>query len=119
MGISDHAISPALSILLYDPVNKTWYFEKFIFEVEASYSFKITCILVRQLIPFIKNGGVINKKILFNVMVSYFYSFHRCTSISEDGRYLSHSNIDHYESGHLWRTPYIRTGDYSDRTPFF
>ena len=33
----------------------------FIFELEASYSFKITCILVRQAISLNKNGGVISK----------------------------------------------------------
>ena len=46
---------------LFDPVNKAWLFEKFIFELEAFYSFKITCILVRQLISLQKNGGVISK----------------------------------------------------------
>ena len=40
---------------------KSWLFEKFIFELEASYSFKITCILVRQVISLKKNGGVISK----------------------------------------------------------
>ena len=35
---------------LYDPACKAWLFEKFILDVEASYSFKITCILVRQVI---------------------------------------------------------------------
>ena len=34
----------------YDPACKTWLFKKFIFELEASYSFKITWILVRQAI---------------------------------------------------------------------
>ena len=38
-----------------------WIFEKFIFELEAFYSFKITCILVRQVISLKKNGGVISK----------------------------------------------------------
>ena len=40
---------------------KSWLFEKFIFELEASYSFKITCILVRQVISLKKIGGVISK----------------------------------------------------------
>ena len=57
-----HTICPVLSILfLYDPVHKAWLFEKFIFELEASYSFKITCILVRQVISLKKNGGAIVK----------------------------------------------------------
>ena len=46
---------------LYDPTNTAWVFEKFIFELEAFYSFKITCILVRQVISLKKNGGVISK----------------------------------------------------------
>ena len=39
-----------ISSFLYDPACKAWLFEKFIFELEVSYSFKITCILVRQVI---------------------------------------------------------------------
>ena len=31
------------------------------FELEASYSFKITCILTKQVISFKKNGSVIRK----------------------------------------------------------
>ena len=58
----DHTICPVLLILfLYDPVCKVWLFEKFNFELEASYSFKITWILVRQVISLKKNGGVIRK----------------------------------------------------------
>ena len=49
------------NLFLYGPDCKTWLFEKFIFEVEASYSFKITCILVRQVISLKKNGGIISK----------------------------------------------------------
>ena len=60
----DHAICPVLSILFYqfyDPAYKAWLFEKIIFELEASYSFKITCILVRQIRSLEKNSDVINK----------------------------------------------------------
>ena len=46
-----------IPIALFYPANMAWLFEKFIFEVEAFYSFKITCILVRQ----VKNGSVISK----------------------------------------------------------
>ena len=46
---------------LYDLASKAWFFEKSIFEIETSYSFKITCILARQLIPLKKNGGVFGK----------------------------------------------------------
>ena len=58
----DRTISPVLSnSFLYDPACKVWLFEKLIFELEASYSFKITCILVRQVISLKKIGGVISK----------------------------------------------------------
>ena len=39
-----------INSFLYDLANKGWFFKKYIFEVEAFYSFKIACILVRQLI---------------------------------------------------------------------
>ena len=42
-------------------MTQTWLFEKFIFELEAFCSFKITCILVRQVISLMENGGVISK----------------------------------------------------------
>ena len=38
-----------------------WLFEKFILELEVSYSFQIVCILVRQDISLKNNGGVIGK----------------------------------------------------------
>ena len=50
-----------IPIALFYPANMAWLFEKFIFEVEAFYSFKITCILVRQVISLKKNGSVISK----------------------------------------------------------
>ena len=62
MNNCDHTICPVLPILfLYDPANTAWLFEKFIFELEAFYSFKITCILVRPVISLKKNGGIISK----------------------------------------------------------
>ena len=58
----DHTICPVLSILLlYDPAYKAWLFEKFIFELEASYSFNITCILIGQVMSLKKNCVVISK----------------------------------------------------------
>ena len=54
-------LSCFIDSFLYDPANTAWVFEKFIFELEAFYSFKITCILVRQVISLKKNGGVISK----------------------------------------------------------
>ena len=62
MESCDCATSPIfLILLLYDPASKAWLCENFIFELEASYSFKITCILVRQVISLKKIGGVISK----------------------------------------------------------
>ena len=43
---------------LYDPANTVWFFEKFIFELEAFYSFKITSILIRHVISPKENGDV-------------------------------------------------------------
>ena len=51
-------------------------------------------------------------------MVSYLYFLNLCFSISEDGRYLSYSNIKQYESGHPWRTSHVRLKG-SNRRPFF
>ena len=44
----DHTICHLLSIFLYDSTYEDLLFKKFIVEVEASDSFKITCILVRR-----------------------------------------------------------------------
>ena len=54
-------LSCFINYFLYDLANKAWLFEKFTFELEAFYSFKITCILVRPVITLKKNGGVISK----------------------------------------------------------
>ena len=45
----------------YDPANKAWLFEDFICELEASYSFKISCILKRQVTFLKKNSSLISK----------------------------------------------------------
>ena len=50
MEIWPYNLSCFMNSFLYDPACKAWIFEKFLFELEASYSFKITCILVRQVI---------------------------------------------------------------------
>ena len=46
---------------LCDPAHKTCLFEKFIFELEASYSFKITWHLIKQVISLKKNRSLIGK----------------------------------------------------------
>ena len=50
MEMWPYYLSCFINSFLYGPACKAWLFEKFIFELEASYSFKITCILVRQVI---------------------------------------------------------------------
>ena len=61
INIGDYTICPILSILfLNDLAYETWLFEKFIFELEDSDSFKITCVLVKQLISLEKNDSVIS-----------------------------------------------------------
>ena len=70
-----------------------WIFEKFIFELEAFYSFKITCILVRQVISLKKNGGVISKiycLILWSPICTPLIALYQ---YQWNGKYLSHSNI--------------------------
>ena len=59
--LSPYDLSCFINSFLCDPANKAWLFEHFIFELEAFYCFKITCILVRQVISVTKNGGVISK----------------------------------------------------------
>ena len=54
-------LSCFINSFLYDPACKLWLFEKFIFELEASYSFKMVCILVRQVRHLKKIGGVFSK----------------------------------------------------------
>ena len=99
-----------------------WLFEKFIFEPEAFYSFKMACILVRQVISLKKNGGFISKiycLILWSpictplILVSASV---KMTGTSATITYKSGTSL--YESGHPWRTPHIRLKG-SDRRPFF
>ena len=54
-------LSCFINSFLYDQACKAWLFEKLVFELEASYSFKITCILVKQVISLKKIGCVISK----------------------------------------------------------
>ena len=54
-------LSYFINSFLHDPANKDWLFEKLIFELEAFYRFKFSCILVRQVMSLKKNGGVISK----------------------------------------------------------
>ena len=64
-----YQLSCFINSFLYYPACKAWLFEKLIFELEASYSFNITCILVRQVISLKKVGSVISKILC---LVSWF-----------------------------------------------
>ena len=58
--------------------------EKFTFEVDASScSFKITCILSRQVISLQEDGGIVTKTDYLNLMVSYLYSFNPFIGINK------------------------------------
>ena len=59
--MENYHFSCSINSFLCDLAIKSWFFEKFIFEIETSSSFKVTCILVSQLIPPKKNSGVIGK----------------------------------------------------------
>ena len=62
MEICDHTICLILLILFcINQLFKAWLFEKFIFELEAYYSFKITSVLVWKGISLKKNGDAIDK----------------------------------------------------------
>ena len=50
-----------INSFLHDPAYMAWLFKKFVFELEAYDSFKITSILIRQVISLEKNGDVIGK----------------------------------------------------------
>ena len=54
-------LSRFINSVLYHQACKAWLFEKFSFELEAYYSFKITSVLVRQVISLKQNGDVIIK----------------------------------------------------------
>ena len=84
---------------LYDLACKAWILEKFIFELEASHGFKITCILVSQETSLKRNGGVISKT-YWLILWSYLYSFSRCININENGKYLNHSKLS-YRNSHI------------------
>ena len=106
-----------ISFFLYDPAYITWLSKKFVLEIEVSY-FKIICILVRQVISLKKKWWCHCQNLLFNFMVSYLYSFNPCIIINEIGKYLTHSNIEQYESRHSYRTFHIRVKG-SDSRAFF
>ena len=108
-------LSCFINSFLYDPANMAWIFEKFIFELEAFYSFKITCILVRQVTSLKQNGGVISK-IYFLILWSPIYT--PVILVSASVKMASTLATVTYNSVHPWQTPHIMV-KVSDRRPFF
>ena len=64
MEMWPYHLSCFINSFLYDLAHKAWLFEKFIFELEASYSFKIICILAR-LVIHLRKLVVSSAKFLF------------------------------------------------------
>ena len=110
-------LSCFINSFLNDPACKAWLFEKFIFELEASYSFKITCILVRQVISLKKNGGVINE---IYCLVSLSPISNPLILVLALVKMASTSTTVIYNSMRVntpWQTSYIRVKE-SDSRPF-
>ena len=119
MGSFDLAICPGLSVLfLYVTAYQAWLFEKFIFELESSsYSFKITCILLKKAISPKK---IAMSSAKFTNFISWSPIFTPFILLSASMKLASTSAAIIYytnESVHLWWTPCIRVKG-SDRTPF-
>ena len=115
----DHTICPVLSILFYmtKPISLRL-FEKFIFQLKAFYSFKITCILVRQVISLKKNGGVISK---IYCLILWSPISPPLILLSASVKMAGTSGTKTYKSNdsvHPWRTPNIRVKG-SHMKPFF
>ena len=119
MGSFDLGICPGLSVLFfYAPAYTAWLFEKFIFELKAySYSFKITCILLRQVISpekMVMSSAKFTNLISWSPICTPFIVL----SISMKLVITSAAIIcNTNESGHPWWTPCVRVKG-SDRRPF-
>ena len=109
-------LSCFINSFLYNPACKPWLFENLIFELEASYSFEITCILVRQVISFKKIGSVISK---VYCLVSWSPICTPLILLSALMKMASTSAtvIYKYECGNPWLTSCIRVKK-SDSRPF-
>ena len=97
---------------------KTWLFENFIFELDASpYSFKITCILLRQVISLKK---IVVSSAIFTILISWppiciplilLMALMKLASTSSTIMYKS------IENKHPWQTSRVKLKR-SDRRPF-
>ena len=119
MGNFDLAICPGLSVLFfYAPAYRAWLFEKFIFELKAySYSFKITCILLRQVISpkkMVMSSAKFTNLISWSPICTPLILSSASMELASTSAALIY-NTD--ESGHPWRTPCIRVKG-SNRRPF-
>ena len=91
---------------------EAWLFEKFIFEVDASsYSFKITCILSRQVISL--KMIMVSSAIIycFNVMVSYLYSFNPLKALMKLASTTVAIIYKSIENWQPWKTSRVRWKD--------
>ena len=115
----DLGVCPGLSVLfLYAPAYRTWLFENFIFELETfSYSFKITYILLRQVISSKK---MVMSSAKFTNLISWFPICTPLIPLSASMKLASTSVSIIYitnERGHPYQTPCIRV-KVSKRRPF-
>ena len=89
-GNCDYSCWPGWWILYALPHKGLAFWKNYLWtSLSFSYSLKITCILLRQVIS-LKKMVVLSANIYyFNLMVSYLYSFNPFNSINEIGKYLS------------------------------
>ena len=104
MGSFDLAICPGLSVLfLYVTAYKACLFEKFIFELESSsYSFKITCILLKQVIS---PKNIVMSSAKFTNLISWSPVCNPFILLSASMKLASTSAVTIYntnESGNPW-----------------
>ena len=94
-GNCDYSSFPGWWILfLYAPLHKGLPFWKNYLwtSLSFSYSLKVTCILLRQVI-LSEDGGIVSKIYYFNLMASYLYSFNPFISINEIDKYCSRNIV--------------------------
>ena len=94
------------------------FFEKFVFELESSsYSFKITCILLRQVISpkkMVMSSGKFTNLILWSAICTPFILLLASMKLASTSATIIYNTN---ESGHPWRTPCIGVKGW-DRRPF-
>ena len=100
------------------PDHKVWLFEKFIFEVDAfSYSFKIFCILLKQVVSFKKMVVLLAK---LTILISWspicipLILLLASTKLASTSAKIMYNSM---ENRHLRQTPRVRVKG-SDRSPF-